>query len=102
PGAARPGGGHDDGVELAEGVPLDEAEGRVAEGRRDGEHGEAAAVVLEAADIVDGGRAPLLEEAEGVADVLDLEDERAHAIRVLAEEAPRPPPLAGPLRDPHL
>ena len=67
-------------------VALDEAEGRIAEGRRDREECDRApAVVLERLDIPDGGATPLLEEAERLLDVLDLEVEGPHAVGVLSE-----------------
>ncbi len=86
------------GVERAVAAPLDEAERRVAERRRDREAGElAAARVLEAAHVVDRRAAAALEQAERLLRVLDLEVERADAVGVLAQPAPGPAALAARL-----
>src|SRR5262249_22910556 len=82
-------------------LALDEAEGRVAERRRDREHRQRAAVVAEAHDVRDHGAAALVEQLEGLLDVLDLEDDRAHALGVLAQPAPGAPAFTDGLADDH-
>jgi hypothetical protein len=69
---------------------LAEPEGAVAERRGDRELAQRAAVVLEGLNLVDRRAAALLEQPERALGVLDLERERADAVRVLAEEARGP------------
>src|SRR5690606_33615969 len=58
------------------------------------ERGEAAAVDVAVLDVGDRRRAAALEQDERALDVLDLEDEGAHAVRMLLEPAPRAAALA--------
>src|SRR5262249_45295097 len=67
-------------------VALPEPERRVAERRRDRELLQGPALAVELLDVVDRGAAALLDQAERLVDVLDLEDQRADAVGVLAEE----------------
>src|SRR5205823_4133202 len=78
---------------------LDEAEGRVAERRGDGEHRQRAAVVVKAHDVRDQGAAALVEQLERLVDVLDLEHDGADAFGVLAQPAPRAPAFTDGLAD---
>jgi len=82
------------GEQAAIPVPLDEAEGGVAERRRDRKHRQRAGVVLEALDVGDERPAPFVQQRERPVDVLDVEHHGAHALRVLAQVAPRPSPFA--------
>ena len=75
-------------------MALEEAKRRVAEGRRDREHRERAAVVGEALDVGDERAAALVEQAERPIDVLDLQHDGADALGVLAQVAPGAPAVA--------
>jgi len=80
-------------------APLDEAEGGVAERRRDREHGQAAAVVAKALHVGDERAAALVQQAERAVDVLDLQHHRPDPLGVLAQVAPGAATLADRLQD---
>jgi hypothetical protein len=79
-------------------APLDEAERRVAERGRDAERPVRPAVVAVLLHVGDRRRAALLEEPEAAPGVLHLEHDRADAVGVLAQVAPRAPAVAARLR----
>src|SRR5690606_4997206 len=70
-------------------TPLDEAERGVPERGRDRERGERSFVALDVLDVGDRRSAPRLEQREGALGVLHAAGDRAHAVRVLGEEALR-------------
>ncbi len=95
----RPGRRDEAGEQAPVAAAFDEAEGGVAERRRDRKHRQRAGVVLEALDVGDERPAALVQQRERAVGVVDVEHHRAHALGVLAQVAPRPSPLADRLMD---